>query len=45
MISTYHSVETESMKTTALLHFLATSPQKWELKSGMDILSTVLYCL
>ena len=25
------------MKTTALLHFLLTSPQKWELKSVTDI--------
>ena len=25
------------MKTTALLHFLLTSPQKWELKSVTDM--------
>ena len=34
---TYHSAEGVSIKTTALLHFLLTSPQKWELKSVTDM--------
>ena len=39
---TYHSAEGVSMKTTALLHFLLTSPQKWELKSVTDMPSVPL---
>ena len=37
VLETYHSAEKVSMKTTALLHFLLTSPQKWELKSVTDM--------